>query len=116
MPSEQCQKEMVTYLDAPRRQPIKGGEGSAPIKTALEMGEVNDSFRVYVRCRPMLKREADSSSCVRVEDVTDFPRNPPPQRIKIESQTAGEDISKHHAQRGEFVFDRVFQFGSGEGF
>eukprot|EP00929_Paragymnodinium_shiwhaense_P107061 TRINITY_DN73050_c0_g1_i1.p1 TRINITY_DN73050_c0_g1~~TRINITY_DN73050_c0_g1_i1.p1 ORF type:complete len:1438 (+),score=287.61 TRINITY_DN73050_c0_g1_i1:156-4469(+) len=101
MPSGACKDEVVGYLEGPRKAPISLTGPGAPSKTALEMGEVNESFKVFVRIRPYLQREkaAGSSSCVQVEDVKDFPRNPPPQRIKIQGNNALQ----------EFVFDRVFQ-------
>lgn len=116
LPSEACVQEVCDYIDGPRRAPVmeQGGPSSGPQKTALEMGEVNENFRVFVRVRPMLRRERDlaSNSCVHIEDVQGFPRDPPPQRIRIEV-TNDDDTGmfKHHNQKGEFVFDRVFEPG-----
>jgi len=109
VPSEELKAELVKYLSSPRREPVKENGPSAPAMTALEMGEVNESFRVFVRVRPYLQREqaAGSKSCVVVKDVEDFPRQPPPQRIQIKDPSGA-----HHAAGGNFVFDRVFEPGS----
>ena len=48
------------------------------------------------------ERHANSQVCVRVEDVKEFPREPPPQRIYL------EDPSLASVTRGQYVFDRVF--------
>ena len=87
---------------------------AAPSKTALEMGKVNENFRVFVRVRPLLKREEERGAvgCLKVSDVEGFPRAPPPQRIRVKDpRPAGQDkqLFAHHLFRGEFVFDRVFE-------
>lgn len=113
-PSEECLQDVVVYLESPRLPPVVERGPAAPAMTALEMGEVNESFRVFVRIRPMLRREetAGSGSCVQVQDIADFPRDPPPQRIKIESTGGEGGIFGDRGQRAEFVFDRVFMPGS----
>ena len=81
---------------SPRRD---DGGPHAPAKSALELGEENSSFKVFVRCRPFLAREAAAASVIKVEDVAGFPREPPPQRITLGASAA-------------FVFDRVFEPGT----
>jgi hypothetical protein len=130
-PSEECVGDMLDSICAPRRAAVREDGGPhAPSQSALGMGKVNPSFRVFVRIRPMLKREVSigSASCVLVEDVIDFPREPPPQRIKVfdpallsdadggssegGSEGGGADIAavlSRQAQKGEYIFDRVFE-------
>ena len=106
-PSEEFLNDMVSYLNSKRKEPIEKNASisSVPTKSALEAGskkKVNENFKVFIRVRPMLKREINSESCIKVEDVKDFPRTPPPQRIYV------KDPSMLNIVRGNYVFNRVF--------
>ena len=105
-PSEECVQDIIGYLRSKRHSPVEPAAIVAPpTKSALELGgAVNENFKVYVRVRPMLEREVQGKSegCVRVEDVQNFSRTPPPQRIHV------EDPSLARVSRGQYVFDRVF--------
>ena len=98
---------------------------------------MNESFKVYVRIRPMLSREenAGAGTVTCVEDVTDFPRTPPPQRLTLLGTEArslfggggGEGASGNGGNAGgggrggggggrsgdvSFIFDRCFAPGT----
>ena len=79
-PSEEFLNDMVSYLNSKRKEPIEKNASisSVPTKSALEAGskKVNENFKVFIRVRPMLKREINSESCIKVEDVKDFLRTP----------------------------------------
>ena len=130
VPSEDCTGDVLDCIRAPRRVAVRDDGGPhAPTQSALEMGKANASFRVFVRIRPMLQREVKrgSASCVQVSDVSNFPRVPPPQRIKVFNPAllfhqpgggadggddGGADIAavlSSHAQKGDYVFDRIFE-------
>ena len=66
------------------------------------MGEINENFSVFIRIRPLLDREkkAGAENCLAVSD-TDFPRDPPPQRIVVQTGDAN--------MKGNYVFNRVFE-------
>jgi hypothetical protein len=103
-PSEECIAESIAFLLSPAREPVRDDGGpQAPVQSALMMGKENTSFKVFVRCRPFLKREGGASDCLKVVDVENFPRDPPPQKV-----TLGSGGGK----QTEFVFDRVFQPGA----
>lgn len=100
-PSEECCSDTVAYFNSPPREvPRDDGGPHAPTTSALMSGKENTSFKVYVRVRPFLQREEalGSSRVIKVSDVADFPRQPPPSRIQ--------------AGPSEFVFDRGFEPGS----
>ncbi|KAJ1489645.1 P-loop containing nucleoside triphosphate hydrolase protein, partial [Baffinella frigidus] len=70
--------------------------------------------------RPPLAREEGSASCVSVEDIKNFPREPPPQRLTVHSaaaSVAGNRVKSaavsvagnRVTESAEFLFDRVFQ-------
>ena len=99
----ECFAEVLEYVLAPPRVVSKAKELLlGPEMTAIEMGEINDTFSVFVRIRPLLERErkAGSENCLVVSD-TDFPRDPPPQRIVVQATDS--------AMKGNYVFNRVFQ-------
>ena len=107
--SSECFEELLNYAAAPRKvvkatalAPLGGPEMSA-----IEMGEINDTFAVFIRIRPLLEREVKkgSSNCFVVSDTT-FPRDPPPQRIVVQSDGA--------SVKGSFVFNRVFEESFGQ--
>ena len=104
-PSKECIEDIFQYLKSKRPAPVKEPAiATAPTQSALELGTANENFRVFIRVRPMLSRElsGNSEACVRIEDVKDFPRDPPPQRIHV------EDPSLARVSRGQYVFDKVF--------
>jgi hypothetical protein len=72
------------------------------------MGEINENFQVFIRVRPLLEREikVGAKNCFAISD-TDFPRDPPPQRIVVQE---GGDVSV----KGSFVFNRVFEDSYGQ--
>ena len=90
-PNQDCCLDLIGYCSSPRRPGFNEAEAlqstiTGPSKSAFEMGKHSDSFlRVFVRIRPNLARETEANvnRCVHVEDVKDFPRDPPPQRIKV---------------------------------
>ena len=101
--SAECFEELLDYVQmAPRKVTVKTGLHLGPEMTSIEMGEINDTFSVFIRIRPLLERElkAGSENCLAVSD-TDFPRDPPPQRISVQ----GGDSS----MKGNYVFNRVFE-------
>ena len=106
-PSPDCVNDLLGYLSSLRKQKVDTDPAAlisnTPTKSALAEGggKANENFKVFIRVRPMLSREK-SESCVRVEDVENFPRTPPPQRISV------EDPSLARISRGNYVFDRVF--------
>eukprot|EP00438_Fugacium_kawagutii_P030620 Skav206076 [mRNA] locus=scaffold1771:207792:210526:+ [translate_table: standard] len=100
--SAECFQELLAYVMAPPRKVTLKSTLLGPEMTAIEMGEINETFSVFIRIRPLLEREvkAGSENCLTVSD-TDFPRDPPPQRIAVQ----GGDSS----MKGNYVFNRVFE-------
>lgn len=108
--SSECFEELLNYAAAPRKV-VKAtgalGPLGGPQMSAIEMGEINDTFAVFIRIRPLLEREVKkgSSNCFVVSDTT-FPRDPPPQRIVVQSDDS--------SVKGSFVFNRVFEESFGQ--
>ena len=100
--SEECFQELLQYVMAAPRKVTVTGPLLGPEMTAIEMGEINDTFSVFIRIRPLLEREvkAGAENCLAVSD-TDFPRDPPPQRISVQSADS--------KMKGNYVFNRVFE-------
>ncbi|CAE7031595.1 unnamed protein product [Symbiodinium natans] len=100
--SPDCFQELFQYVRAPPRKVAVKTSPLGPEMTSIEMGEINDTFSVFIRIRPLLERELKvrSENCLAVSD-TDFPRDPPPQRILVQS---GDSSLK-----GSYVFNRVFE-------
>jgi len=99
LPSQECVEEVLAYITSPARK--VESEGGSIEKSAIEMGEINDNFQVFIRVRPLNKRETEAGvkNVFTISDI-DFPRVPPPQRIVVQE---GGDKAK-----GNFVFNRVF--------
>ncbi|CAE7216005.1 KIF18A [Symbiodinium necroappetens] len=100
--SADCFRELFDYVAAPPRKVIVKTALQGPEMTSIETGEINDTFSVFIRIRPLLERElkAGSENCLAVSD-TDFPRDPPPQRIVVQAGDAN--------LKGSYVFNRVFE-------
>ena len=100
--SADCFRELFDYVAAPPRKVVAKIALQGPEMTSIEMGEINDTFSVFIRIRPLLERElkAGSENCLAVSD-TDFPRDPPPQRIVVQAGDA--------SLKGSYVFNRVFE-------
>eukprot|EP00931_Biecheleriopsis_adriatica_P076619 TRINITY_DN5030_c0_g1_i1.p1 TRINITY_DN5030_c0_g1~~TRINITY_DN5030_c0_g1_i1.p1 ORF type:complete len:941 (-),score=164.95 TRINITY_DN5030_c0_g1_i1:37-2655(-) len=107
-PSEECTEELLQYASAPARKVAPKTDAFGPEKSAIEMGEINESFSVFIRIRPLLEREvrAGAQNCFEVSD-TDFPRDPPPQRILVKE-------SGDASIKGNYVFNRVFEESYGQ--
>lgn len=74
---------------------------SVPSGTAVQQGVPNKGFRVFVRVRPCLEREAAAGCSVSSSPVDGWDppgdwEGPPPDRVTV-------------GDRGEWMFDRVFQ-------
>ena len=87
-PDGEVYEDFARFAQAPRRPLVVKSDTTAPQLSALEMGKVNESFRVFVRIRPGLAREKGIESCCEVEDVKNFPRDPKPQRIRVHQKMA----------------------------
>ena len=100
--SADCFRELFDYVAAPPRKVVVKTALQGPEMTSIETGEINDTFSVFIRIRPLLERElkAGSENCLAVSD-TDFPRDPPPQRIVVQAGDAN--------LKGSYVFNRVFE-------
>merc|ERR1719498_1742027 len=100
---------MLEYISAPAKKVRPKGEAGGPEKSAIEMGEINENFQVFIRVRPLLQREIDSGAknCFQISD-TDFPRDPPPQRIVVQETGGSENV------KGNYVFNRVFEDSHGQ--
>eukprot|EP00747_Dinoflagellata_sp_TGD_P184559 gnl/TRDRNA2_/TRDRNA2_40276_c0_seq1.p1 gnl/TRDRNA2_/TRDRNA2_40276_c0~~gnl/TRDRNA2_/TRDRNA2_40276_c0_seq1.p1 ORF type:complete len:910 (-),score=145.67 gnl/TRDRNA2_/TRDRNA2_40276_c0_seq1:115-2811(-) len=105
-PSNEALSQILSFV---QKSPRAVGPSQAPTVTALQRGGVpNKSFRVFVRVRPLLPREAKQSTCLDVAQLENWeppPKwdGPPPDKI-----VAGG------LQGREFVFDRVFERGASQ--
>ncbi|CAE8616981.1 unnamed protein product [Polarella glacialis] len=94
-------QELVAFVASPPRSTIGA---SAPKMTMLQLGLENKDFKVFVRVRPHLSREAGMPCCCEVNDVTD-PRGRQVQQVFVGREGGrGPDASKR-----EFVFERIFR-------
>eukprot|EP00930_Biecheleria_cincta_P026209 TRINITY_DN18502_c0_g2_i2.p1 TRINITY_DN18502_c0_g2~~TRINITY_DN18502_c0_g2_i2.p1 ORF type:complete len:805 (+),score=85.67 TRINITY_DN18502_c0_g2_i2:352-2415(+) len=91
-------EELVEFAKAPPR--ASSSESSAPKKTLLQLGLQNKDFKVFVRVRPPLAREAGIAPCCEVSDVDD-PRGRTVQQILLKKPNIEET--------SEFVFEGVFR-------
>ena len=117
LPSDECVEEVLGVLRRPRRKPVREDGGPhAPTTCALMAGgPENENFKVYIRIRPMLAREEGAGDVTQVEDVTDFPRSPPPQRLTLLGAEGGSSVSGSSSRRDgnvSFIFDRCFSPGT----
>jgi predicted esterase len=87
---------MKFVLNQPRATAVQ----SAPGETALQRGVPNKSFRVFIRARPFLPREAGMQSCLDISPLQDW--DPPPKW----DGPSPDKVTVHKEK--EFVFDRVF--------
>eukprot|EP00928_Gymnodinium_smaydae_P039274 TRINITY_DN26855_c0_g1_i1.p1 TRINITY_DN26855_c0_g1~~TRINITY_DN26855_c0_g1_i1.p1 ORF type:complete len:745 (+),score=93.12 TRINITY_DN26855_c0_g1_i1:74-2236(+) len=104
-PSSACADEFMQYVLAPPRKVRSKNEALfGPEKSAIEMGEINENFQVFIRVRPQLEREIKKGvkNCFAISN-TDFPRDPPPQRIVVQENAGSEAV------KGNFVFNRIFE-------
>jgi hypothetical protein len=52
-PSDECMAEFTAYISGARRTPVKEDAPAAPTKSALEMGENNETFKVPAKTTPL---------------------------------------------------------------
>lgn len=98
-PSAACLEAIASFVSKNPRS--RGVKSRAPVETALQRGAPSKGFRVFVRIRPPVEREAGEKENVSTAALENWEppaawEGPPPDQLVVHN-------------RGEWIFDRVFK-------